>query len=895
MARKNPRIEVENLKHDDSTRVNIPTSETSDFMTEAQKAGEVKAYPRYRRDPTLDPQLVWQGKDEEDADDLHVHVAPIYVQEKVHPKALIENVRALSAEGMPMQMSLFDDFNGIAFEDAVDFYQHEQHWTNRLILGDSLAVMASLAEKEGLRGKVQMIYIDPPYGIKFNSNWQPSTLKTNVKDGKDTSFEPEQIQAFRDTWERGIHSYLSYLRDRLRIAYELLTDSGSIFVQIGNENVHRIRNLLDEVFGEENFCSLITYRTSVPLTSSGLPSVTDYIVWYAKDKSSYKYYDLFVPRETGEKSRYSNVKLPDGSRRALSAEEKLLPEILPEGSRIYADMDLASSGYTPSCIYSFTFNGKTYETSSGKSWKTTHNGMLRLTKAGRVSDSGSTIRYVLFQEDFPVTKLANTWVDTTGETDKRYVVQTHSKVIERCMLMTSDPGDLVLDPTCGSGTTAYVAEQWGRRWITIDTSRVALALARTRLMSAKFNSYQLKTDRVSDGFVYKTVPHITLKSIANNPQIDVIHEHYQPSLDSLRAAINAKLNKAFEEWELPRPLPPEERTSANAAVQELLDQWWALRRERQEAIDQAINDSAEMETLYDQPEERKKVVRVTGPFTDESLSPHRALDSSVRRGKRDAGAGQFLLDMLDQMREAGVTNTRKGEHITFTSLDLYPGKHIQAAGNYEQAGSTRRAAVLIGPQYGTVSWDMILSAAKEAAKEGVEPFDMLIACGFAFDPDVHSRKTQIGRLVVQTARINPELLLMGKDLRKTGALFTVFGEPDVQITRLKDGRIVVKLLGMDVYDPSRGEIRSSATAEVACWFIDTAYNDESFFVRHAYFTNRKTYDKLKSALNAEIDPEAWEALYRDESIPFDAPPKGKKIAVKVINHYGDEVMRVCEM
>jgi adenine-specific DNA-methyltransferase len=456
--------------------------------------------------------------------------------------------------------------------------------------------------------------------------------------------------------------------------------------------------------------------------------------------------------------------------------------------------------------------------------------------------------------------------------------------------MTTDPGDIVLDPTCGSGTTAYVAEQWGRRWITMDTSRVALTLARARLMAARFPAYTLKTDRVADGFRYKTVPHITLKSIANNEKIDALHAQFQPHLDALLAQINAVSPKPYQEWEVPRPAE-----DGQGELHELLGEWWRVRRERQDAIDAAIRENPDMETLYDQPEVRKDVVRVTGPFTVESLQPHRA-ENGKRKNKKSDG-GRFLLDMIEQLRIAGVTTSRAGERLTFERLDTYPGKYVQAVGTYTQAGQTGRAAVLIGPQYGTVSRDMIRNAAKEAVKDREIDFDILIACGFAFDPAVSEEtRSNMGRLVVQTARIAPDLLLMGKDLKKDGRgnLFTVFGEPDVRVEQV-DGRMVVRLLGMDVYDPKEHEIRASSTDEIACWFIDTNYNEESFFVRHAYFTGADNpYEKLQKALRAEIDEAAWELLRRTESIPFDPPATGK-IAVKVINHFGDEVIKVVEV
>ncbi len=895
---KRDRIEVENLKHDEASRVNIPTAETSDFMTDEQREGTVKDYDYTvsdatadQRDRALDPQLWWRGKDVDPADgDLRVLVRPIYRNEQIHPRAIIENVRALAAQGMPMQLSLFDDFNGLPLGDAVEFYEHEQHWTNRMILGDSLAVMASLAEMERLRGKVQMIYIDPPYGIKFNSNWQPSTLRRDVKDGKDVTYEPEQIQAFRDTWEDGIHSYLGYLRDRLVVARELLTESGSIFVQIGDENVHLVRNLLDEVFGAGNFVSIIIVEKTSSSSTDQLSSISDFVLWYARNAKSIKFRQLYREKALGEQGATQYIWVDETQ---ASNERRLLPhEETQPAWRVFAADNLTSQRpLQAGDVDKFRFRNEDFTPGSG-TFKTNATGLRALAMAARLKPIGKSLMYKRYLADFPVFPLANIWSDVkmTGFTeDKIYVVQTGTKVIQRCVLMTTDPGDIVLDPTCGSGTTAYVAEQWGRRWITIDTSRVALALARTRLMSAKFPSYTLKTGKVSDGFIYKTVPHITLKSIANNAQIDVIHERYQPALDDLRAQINAFANKPLEEWEIPRPtedMQPE--------IVALLNRWWELRRQRQAEIDAAINTAADSETLVDQPEVKPKTIRVTGPFTVESLQPHRALGTDSRLPDPD-NAAQFAKDMIDQLRESTVVTSRKGEQITFSSIDLYPGRMITASGTYEQAGKLVRVAVLIGPQYGTVSRDMIEKAALEAVRQKADAFDMLLVCGFAFDPMVVEEAKNYGKLIVQTARINPDLLLMGSKLKSRPGLFTTFGEPDVTVEPAENDQLVVRLNAMDVYDPNKREVRSSEPREIACWFIDTNYNDKSFFVRHAYFTGEdKPYERLKAALRADIDSEAWETLYRTESIPFDRPASGM-IAVKVINHYGDEVMKVIKV
>jgi adenine-specific DNA-methyltransferase len=701
--KQNSTTPIDTVKHKDK-RVNIPTEELRDFVKEDEAKPKTILYPR---DPSLDPQLVWKGKDEQDAKDLAVPAVPVYIQEKIHPQAVIENVRAEAKKDKPeAQVSLFADFNGIKFEDLIDFYQHEQNWSNRMILGDSLLVMTSLAEKEGLKGKVQMIYIDPPYGIKFGSNWQVSTRKRDVKDSKaeDATRQPEQIKAFRDTWKLGIHSYLAYLRDRFVIAQELLTETGSCFVQIGDENVHLVRSVMDEVFGSDNFVSLITFATTSGFESKELARGGDYILWYAKNRETgIKIRPLFeeVRKSIGD-GGYRWIMLADGSYRGLTARELRGEDAFPEDAKVYIPDNILSQG-AASTDQTFTHEGKKYAPGPNSHWKAQFpDGMKRLAVAGRLHVSKNSLRYVRYTDDFSWKDRNNIWIDTlTGQftEDKVYVVQTNTKVIERCLLMTTDPGDLVLDPTCGSGTTAYVAEQWGRRWITIDTSRVALALARTRLMAAKYPYYYLadspdgvkkdaevtgklppdyKTEGdIKKGFVYKRVPHVTLKSIANNPDIKE-----------------------------------------------------GMKREE---IDTAIAKHADTETLYDQPYEDNKRIRVTGPFTVESLSPHRVLatdeerPASEKEAQKSPGAGQFETMILDNLKKAGVQNTVKDERLKFDRLESYAGEWLHFAGEYtEKGGVSKRVAVCIGPEHGTVGQELIKEAAKEALR-GVG-FDLLVHC-----------------------------------------------------------------------------------------------------------------------------------------------------------------------
>jgi adenine-specific DNA-methyltransferase len=578
-------------------------------------------------------------------------------------------------------------------------------------------------------------------------------------------------------------------------------------------------------------------------------------------------------------------------------------------------------GEGASCWFPVNFGGRIWHPSVRSRWKTNEPGMRNLQFAERLETTDSGLYYVRYLEDFPAIPISDVWTDTViagFASDKKYVVETSTKVSERCVLMTTDPGDLVLDPTCGSGTTAYVAERWGRRWITIDTSRVALALARTRLMAAKYPYYLLADSAegivkeaeltgvfpkpgappqndVKRGFVYKRVPHVTLKSIANNEEIDVIHARYQAQLEPLREKLNALLKQNWQEWEI----PCEADTKWPATARKTHEEWWKLRRARQQEIDASIARRADTEYLYDQPYEEGKRIRVSGPFTVESLSPHRVLapadverPATERAGETADTAGDFVTVILDNLRKAGIKGTDKSQAIKFDRLEAFAGEHIHASGDYTAAGKPQRVAVAIGPQYGTVGPDHIKEAAKEAVR-GIG-FDLLVVCGFAFDPHVSEEVRRFGKLSVQVVRMNPDLLMGEELLKKTGAgnLFTVFGEPDVDIRQRPDGKLEVEVRGVDVYDPTTQEIRSHSTEDIACWFIDTEYNGESFFVRHAYFTGAdEPYEKLKRALRAEVDEAAWASLYLTTSRPFDRPKAGK-IAVKVINHYGDEVLKV---
>ena len=919
---------VATLTHQDASRTNIPTAEFQSVMREEEQSPIRVAYERRNRD--LDPQLVWRGKDEQDWSDLVVQAPPLYIQEKVHPKVLIDDLLRQTQQAKDTrkeQLDLFADFNGLSDEArSTEFYQHDANWTNRMILGDSLQVMASLAEREGLRGKVQCIYLDPPYGIKFNSNFQWSTTSRDVKDGKADHItrEPEQVKAFRDTWRDGIHSYLTYLRDRLTVARDLLTESGSIFVQIGDENVHRVRALMDEVFGENNFVSLISFMTTTGLTSQFLPAVNDYILWFAKDINSLKFRQLHRVRKLGDEtaSRYNRVETFEGEIRPL----EYVTQFQNLDRQIRGSFSL--SDLTSSHEYSLGkepvfHQGREYLPGK-RYWSTSPDGIQRLGFAGRLMPERTRIRYKRFLEDFPAIPLTNAWTDIGGVQsrvdEKVYVVQTSTSAVARCILMTTDPGDLVLDPTCGSGTTAYVAEQWGRRWITIDTSRVALALARTRIMGARYPYYLLADSRdgqlkeaeivrkapseaptyndIRQGFVYERVPHITLKSIANNAEIDVIWEKFQETLEPLRRELNDALGASYEEWEIPRDADdtwPKE-------VRRIHADWWDQRIARQKEIDASIAAKADYEYLYDKPYEDNKKVRVAGPFTVESLSPHRLLGvdendeliDNVAAAKLGYGEKQdFAAMILEHLKTSGVQQAHKDDRLSFSGITPWPGDLVCAEGTYVEgdadSGAEKRAAIFIGPEFGTVSRPDLVQAVREAADAD---FDVLLACAFNYEAHA-SEFNKLGRVPVLKARLNADLH-MADDLKNTGKgnLFVIFGEPDIDILDAEDGQIQVKINGVDVFHPNTGEIRSDGADGIACWFIDTDYNEESFFVRHAYFLGANDpYKALKTTLKAEINEDAWTTLNNDTSRPFAKPTSGR-IAVKVINHLGDEVMKV---
>ena len=731
---------------------------------------------------------------------------------------------------------------------------------------------------------------------------------------------------------------------------------------------------MDEVFGDKSFVSLITVKKTAVQTDIAIPSVADYILWFCKDRERTKFRQIHLSKDIGElgSEQYRWVRLDGGhfSRIKDQADYSITELCRPD--------NLTSSHEYSRGKEPINFRGRKF-VPGNRYWSTSPESIQRLNRADRLhAGGGRTLSHVRFLSDFSVIPLLNVWTDTGtgGYGDERYyVVQTTTKIAQRCILMTTDPGDLVLDPTCGSGTTAYVSEQWGRRWITIDTSRVALALARARIMGARYPYYLLADSRdgqlkeaelsrrapsdmpthgnIRHGFVYERVPHITLRAIANNAEIDVIYEDFQERLEALREQLNRALDRNWEEWEIPREagdpwpaaaaeswyllqstddaedilkllsninraldrnyrskadVPDQPRDAWEPEATELHQDWWVLRIDRQQEIDASIAARADYEYLYDKPYTDNNKVRVAGPFTVESISPHRVLGvdengdvlDTIAESKNGYGTGyDFGQIILDNLRRSGVQQAHKEDRITFASLTGWPGRFVCADGRYVEgasadadeapAGPEKRAGIFIGPEFGTVSRPDLVEAAREAAEAG---FDVLIAC--AFNYDAHTTEFEsLGRIPVLKARMNADLHMAG-ELKNTGNgnLFVIFGEPDIDVLDDGDGQLRVKVNGVDVFDPSSGEVRSDGPDGIACWFIDTDYNQENFFVRHAYFLGANDpYSSLKTTLKAEIDEDAWATLKSDTSRPFPKPESGR-IAVKVINHLGDEVMKV---
>jgi adenine-specific DNA-methyltransferase len=801
---------VEDYRHADATRLNNPPAGLA--WQDVEKPPKVK----FEYDPHLDPQLTWAGKAERMS--FEVEAPSIHVHERLSTEAI---VRAVQKERP--QLALFGD-EGLDRTKTVEFYQHEMGWVNRLILGDSLVVMSSLLERERLGGQVQMVYVDPPYGINYNSNFQAriSDRSPREDDGSLTR-EPEQIQAYRDTWTLGIHSYLTYLRDRFLLARELLADSGSIFVQIGDDNVHRVRVLLDEVFGEENAVATISFQKSGGLGSRLLTIISDDIVWYAKDRQKIKYHQLYRPKDPGtadpELDRYNRVELPDGSRRAMTAEELSDPHVLPDGSRRYQLAPIISQGYRKNTTVEYAFEGKTYFPGANSCWKTTVEGLDRLTEKRRIESTGRSIAYVRYAEDLPARALNSTWTDTGSGvvTGKRYVVQTQPKVIARCVLMTTDPGDLVIDPTTGSGTTAYVAEMYGRRWIAMDTSRVAVAIARERLLTSVFPYYLLAEPSrgVDGGFQLRVISRTTLGSVAHD--------------------------------EDPEQLP-----------------------------------------LFDQPAVDASMIRVSGPFTFEALSRYSVNPRQVEvpptpDDVQASEAQDHVQTLLDALRKQGIP--RKGATpVPIDSLDPIAGVGaIQAEGTYTPNGASRSFAVSLGPRFGPITFAQIDDAMEESGG-----YDLVVFAGFAATPEAQEviAKGKLGKREVALLAANPDLLV-GDLLKNTSSsqTFRLFSAPEATVKKEKNGDMRVEVLGVDSFDAATGEVVSRSQSDIAAWFLDQDYDGIVFHVNQAFFPRTDGWEALQRALKGAVDPELMEQLESFESLKFTRGEHGKA-AIRVVDDSG---------
>ena len=856
-----------------------------------------------------DPWLEWAGKQE--AKSFAVDPVALHIHERVSTQAIVK-----TAQREDVQRELFADPQQ-AYHEVVQSYQHDVDWSNRLILGDSLTVMSSLAHREDLAGKVQMIYIDPPYGINYRSNFQPTVFQKDVKDKEsDITREREQIKAYRDTWTLGVHSYLAYLRDRLIVARELLNDSGSIFVQIGDENVHRVRSLMDEVFGLENFVAQIYFKTTSGRHATKIDRIGNYILWFANNIESVKYRNLFIHKTDDDTPKISSG-------------------------------DLQSQGVVSTGSYAVIFEDKQYYPLSTNHWKTTEESMHRLIRANRVFATGRNIRYKRWSTDFPVVPISDVWADLSGgASDKVYVVQTNGRIAERCLLMATDPGDLVLDPTCGSGTTAYVAESWGRRWITIDTSRVAVALARQRLLTGSFNYYELRDESkgVAGGFINKIVPHITLKSIAQNTALDPIFAKYEPILEEklealnralgavtpeIRTAQRAKLAEkqrregkkaiteadrrrwelpadGWKEWEVPFDSDPDWSATLKDALTDYREAW----RAKMDEVNACIAASADSEELVDHPEVDREKLRVSGPFTVEAVQPaeESLSEESPIGGVPEEELGTFETDdvedepanaeaYLDQMirllRNDGV-GFPDNQKMKFAALEPLEGDILHAEGSWENDAEDRRVAVAFGPQHGPVTVMQVEECLRIAFRRG---YDDLVFAGFGFDGAAQAviQDDPDPKVRIHMAHIHPDVT-MGDLLKQTptSQLFTVFGAPRTTIETTGDGAYIVKMEGVDVYNPVENTVNSAGADKVAAWFIDSDYDGRTFCITQAFFPDKKAWNKLAKALKSVIEPEQFERFSGTESLPFSAG-EHQRVAVKVIDPRGNEVMRVHDL
>ena len=897
---------------DPALQFDVGRSQVEKLIDDALASGDEKAMRAALQELKRlgEPYLNWTGKAERTSFD--VDTVSLYVHERIDPASILASVRKRmkDAQGKERdkwkQPDLFAaPFENLPLRDAIDFYKHERGWANRLIAGDSLLVMNSLLQKESMAGQVQMIYIDPPYGIKYGSNFQPFVNKRDVKDRKDEDLtqEPEMIKAFRDTWELGIHSYLTYLRDRLYLARDLLKESGSLFVQISDENLHHVRELCDEIFGPENMVSVITFKKttgagSPSLSTNVLSATNDYIVWYAKSIEKIKYKHLYLSRGGEGWVNYSYVRT-DGHRfRRMTRQESIDWQSLPPNSLVYRRDNLTSASSAGEAAASIEFQGQIYSPYPG-GWKTSKDGIKRLSMASRLEAYGKTLAYRRYASDFPWYRITNLWDDTvTGgfAEDRYYVVQTGVKVIERCLLMTTEPGDLVLDPTCGSGTTAYVAEKWGRRWITCDTSRVAATLAKQRLMTASYDYYELKYphEGLKAGFVYQTVPHVTLKSIANNPEISDIYERMHIAIEMSLKELNATAKESLKEWEVPFDFPQ----VWPAASRKAFEAFHAARSAMQNKMDESIAAHADQETIYDKPAISKGKLRITGPFTveavpfptvmslDEAEQPKEA-DVAIARSGESSRQHQWR----DELLKTGIRG-KGGQKLEFAGFDVLPTRHLHLSGTLKDSGD--RVVVSFGPEHAALEQRQVEMAMREASELFPRP-KLIVFCAFAFDPEAAKDIDQTKGITALKAQMNIDLLTEDlKKARSSNQSFWLMGQPDVAVRKRKDGKYEVEVHGFDYFDTAKGELISGGKGKIASWMLDTDYDERSLFPQQVFFPMAGSGDgwqKLKKDIKAELNEDLLDKFHGTVSLPFEAG-ENKRVAVKIVDDRGIESLKV---
>ena len=850
------RRDIETYAHTGKERVNNPPVGLVTPETDREAGGKT-----YTHDPHIDPQLSWAGKAEHTSFD--VPTVSLHVHERIDPRTVIEAVR--KRNGVEPQLSLFTvPEENPPLRQAIEFYKHRHNWTNRLIAGDSLLVMNSLIEKEGLGGQVQCVYIDPPYGIRYGSNFQPFVGKRDVTDGRDEDLtrEPEQIRAFRDTWELGIHSYLAYLRDRLLLARELLHESGSCFVQIGDENVHRVGMVMDEIFGAGNRLATISYATTGGSSTKTLPQVADYLLWYTKDRTRAKYRQLYEPLTRAEVIEFFNwdvmVELSDGHCRKPTPEERFDPnKHLPKGARLYQRMPLSSPGTSATGRSDpYEWNGRVFHCPDGQHWRISRRGMDRLSEIDRLEalEGQASLRWKQYEEEVPGRRITNVWASTMSPTDKRYVVQTAAKIIQRCILMTTDPGDLVFDPTCGSGATARVAEQWGRRWITCDTSRVAVAIARQWLTTANFDYYELAhpDEGVGAGFRYRGVTTVSARTLG---------------------------------------------------------------------YDASPGETA----LYDQPYTDRAKARVTGPFTVEAVpapavkplddieeSEGLPADNAVARMGPTVRQG----DWRDELLKTGIRG-KAGQRISLARLEPLPGTrwlHAEGETRPDEAGADgfrsaatawnpERLVVSFGPDHAPLEQRQVALAIEEAQSLVPKP-KVIVFAAFQFDPEAAKDidETNWPGVALLKAQMNADLLT--DDLKKERASnesFWLIGQPDMTLERIVDGenkgKFRVSVQGFDYYNTKTGNVESGGVERIALWMLDPDYDGRSLFPRQVFFPMagaRDGWAKLARNLKARIDTDLIEAYGGTVSLPFDAG-EHRRAAVKIVDDRGIESLKIMEL